>query len=91
MVMVKPGLPYLDIVHRVNEAFDMPTFAFQVSGEYAMLHRRGANGWIDGDKARIETLTAFDECGRGRDLELFSPRRVARKKLNESLTRPARE
>ena len=50
MVMVKPGMPYLDIVRRVKDAFGMPTFAYQVSGEYAMLMAAAQNGWLDGDK-----------------------------------------
>src|SRR5580700_9696943 len=63
MVMVKPGLPYLDIVRRVVETFAVPTFAFQVSGEYAMIAAAGANGWIDYDRAVLESLTAFKRAG----------------------------
>ena len=63
MVMVKPGLPYLDIVHRVKEAFRLPTFVYQVSGEYAMLKGAGERGWIDGDQAMLETLLAFKRAG----------------------------
>ncbi len=59
MVMVKPGLPYLDIVGRVKEAFGVPTLAYQVSGEYAMIKAADANGWLDGEKAMMETLIAF--------------------------------
>ncbi len=63
MVMVKPGLPYLDIIGRVKEAFGVPTLAYQVSGEYAMIKAAGANGWLDGDKAMMETLIAFKRAG----------------------------
>ena len=68
MVMVKPGLPYLDIVRRVVEAFAMPTFAFQVSGEYAMLMAAARNGWLDEERAILESLAAFKRAGcAGRD------------------------
>jgi porphobilinogen synthase len=63
MVMVKPGLPYLDIIHRVKEAFGVPTFAYQVSGEYAMLKGAVANGWLDNDRVVLESLTAFKRAG----------------------------
>jgi porphobilinogen synthase len=63
MVMVKPGLPYLDIVRRVKEAFRVPTYAYQVSGEYAMLHAAAQNGWLDGDRAIMESLLAFKRAG----------------------------
>ncbi len=63
MVMVKPGLPYLDIVRRVKETFGVPTFAYQVSGEYAMLKQAGLNGWIDGQAAMMESLLAFRRAG----------------------------
>ena len=63
MVMVKPGLPYLDIVRRVVEAFAIPTFAFQVSGEYAMIKAAAQNGWLDEDRAILESLTAFKRAG----------------------------
>jgi len=63
MVMVKPGMPYLDVVHRVKSTFGVPTFAYQVSGEYAMLHAAGANGWIELDKAIDESLLAFKRAG----------------------------
>ncbi|MFZ0237994.1 MAG: porphobilinogen synthase, partial [Xanthobacteraceae bacterium] len=59
MVMVKPGLPYLDVLRRVKDAFGMPTFAYQVSGEYAMIMAAAGNGWLDGDKAMMESLIAF--------------------------------
>jgi porphobilinogen synthase len=73
MVMVKPGMPYLDIVWRVKEAFAMPTFAYQVSGEYAMIRAAAANGWIDGDKAMMESLIAFKRAGADGILTYFAP------------------
>jgi porphobilinogen synthase len=63
MVMVKPGLPYLDIIRRVKDTFEVPTFAYQVSGEYAMIMAAAQNGWIDGDRAMLESLTAFKRAG----------------------------
>jgi porphobilinogen synthase len=63
MVMVKPGMPYLDILRRVKERFGMPTFAYQVSGEYAMLKAAAQNGWLDGDRAMMEALIAFKRAG----------------------------
>jgi porphobilinogen synthase len=63
MLMVKPGLPYLDIVHRLKQEFRLPTFAYQVSGEYAMIKAAAANGWIDGEKVMLETLLAFKRAG----------------------------
>ena len=63
MVMVKPGLPYMDIIWRVKEAFGMPTFAYNVSGEYAMVRGAGDQGWLDYDKAVIEMLTGFKRAG----------------------------
>ena len=63
MVMVKPGMPYLDIVRRVKDAFGVPTFAYQVSGEYAMLMGAAERGWLDGDKAMAEALLAFKRAG----------------------------
>ena len=74
MIMVKPGLPYLDILSRLKDAFGMPTFAYQVSGEYAMVMAAAQNGWIDGDKAMIETLTAFKRAGADGVLTYFAPR-----------------
>jgi porphobilinogen synthase len=74
MIMVKPGLPYLDILRRIKDAFGMPTFAYQVSGEYAMLMAAAQNGWLDGDKAMIETLTAFKRAGADGILSYFAPR-----------------
>ena len=63
MVMVKPGLPYMDVIWRVKEAFGMPTFAYNVSGEYAMVRGAGDQGWLDYDKAVIEMLTGFKRAG----------------------------
>jgi porphobilinogen synthase len=74
MVMVKPGLPYLDIVRRVVEAFAMPTFAFQVSGEYAMLMAAARNGWIDEERAILESLGAFKRAGCAGVITYFAPR-----------------
>ncbi len=73
MVMVKPGLPYLDIVQRVAETFAVPTFAFQVSGEYAMIAAAGANGWIDHDRAMMESLMAFKRAGCAGVITYFAP------------------
>src|SRR5579871_3857527 len=72
MVMVKPGLPYLDILHRIKTAFGMPTFAYQVSGEYAMIVAAAANGWLDGDKAMLESLLAFKRAGADGVLTYFA-------------------
>ena len=80
MIMVKPGLPYLDIVRRVKETFGMPTFAYQVSGEYAMMMAAAQNGWLDGDKAMMETLTAFKRAGADGVLTYFAPRAAERLK-----------
>jgi len=74
MIMVKPGLPYLDIVQRVKEVFGMPTFAYQVSGEYAMIMAAAQNGWLDGERAMIESLTAFKRAGCDGVLTYFAPR-----------------
>jgi porphobilinogen synthase len=74
MIMVKPGLPYLDIVQRVKEIFAMPTFAYQVSGEYAMIMAAAQNGWLDGERAMIESLTAFKRAGCDGVLTYFAPR-----------------
>jgi porphobilinogen synthase len=74
MIMVKPGLPYLDIVARVKDAFGMPTFAYQVSGEYAMIMAATQNGWLDGERAMIESLTAFKRAGCDGVLTYFAPR-----------------
>jgi porphobilinogen synthase len=74
MIMVKPGLPYLDILCRIKEAFGMPTFAYQVSGEYAMIMAAARNGWLDGDKAMMESLFAFKRAGADGVLTYFAPR-----------------
>ena len=74
MVMVKPGMPYLDIVRRVKDAFGVPTFAYQVSGEYAMLMAAAANGWLDGDKVMLESLMSFKRAGADGVLSYFAPR-----------------
>ena len=74
MVMVKPGLPYLDIVRRVAEAFALPTFAFQVSGEYAMLMAAAQNGWLDEERAILESLGAFKRAGAAGVITYFAPR-----------------
>jgi porphobilinogen synthase len=63
MVMVKPGMPYLDIIRRVRERFEMPVFAYQVSGEYSMIAAAARNGWLDEDKAMLESLLAFKRAG----------------------------
>jgi porphobilinogen synthase len=72
MVMVKPGLPYLDIVARVATTFKVPTFAYQVSGEYAMIKAAAANGWVDGDRIMMETLLAFKRAGASGVLTYFA-------------------
>ena len=73
MVMVKPGMPYLDIVYRVKETFGMPTFAYQVSGEYAMLKAAAANGWLDERKTVLEAMLAFKRAGADGVLTYFAP------------------
>lgn len=72
MVMVKPGLPYLDIVRRVSETFAVPTFAFQVSGEYAMIQAAAQNGWIDGERVMMETLLSFKRAGASGIITYFA-------------------
>ncbi|MCA0316529.1 MAG: porphobilinogen synthase [Proteobacteria bacterium] len=74
MVMVKPGLPYLDICQRVKDTFGVPTFAYQVSGEYAMIEMAARAGAIDGERAMIESLTAFKRAGCDGILTYFAPR-----------------
>ena len=74
MVMVKPGLPYLDIVRTVKERFAVPTFAYQVSGEYAMIEAAAANGWLDGDRAMLESLQAFKRAGADGVFTYYAPR-----------------
>jgi porphobilinogen synthase len=73
MIMVKPGLPYLDIIRRARDEFAMPTFAYQVSGEYAMIKAAAANGWLDGEKAMLESLVAFKRAGCDGVLTYFAP------------------
>ncbi len=73
-VMVKPGMPYLDIVRRVSETFRVPTFAYQVSGEYAMMQASIANGWLDEDRAILETLHGFKRAGCAGVLTYFAPK-----------------
>jgi porphobilinogen synthase len=72
MVMVKPGMPYLDILRRVKETFGMPTFVYQVSGEYAMIAAAAANGWIDGERAMMESLVGFKRAGADGILTYFA-------------------
>jgi porphobilinogen synthase len=74
MVMVKPGMPYLDIVRRVKDEFGAPTFAYQVSGEYSMIMAAANNGWIDGDKAMMESLVGFKRAGADGVLTYFAAR-----------------
>ena len=73
MVMVKPGMPYLDIVRRVKETFAVPTFAYQVSGEYAMMKAAALNGWLDWDKVMLESLCAFKRAGADAILTYTAP------------------
>jgi porphobilinogen synthase len=82
MIMVKPGLPYLDVLRRIKDAFAMPTFAYQVSGEYSMIMAAAQNGWLDGEKAMMESLTAFKRAGADGVLTYFAPRAA------EKLTQP---
>ena len=74
MVMVKPGMPYLDVVRRVKDEFGVPTYAYQVSGEYAMLMAAGANGWLDEEKVILESLMAFKRAGADGILSYFAKR-----------------
>lgn len=73
MVMVKPGMPYLDICRRVKDSFGVPTFAYQVSGEYAMVQAAAQNGWIDGEKVMLESLMCFKRAGCDGVLTYFAP------------------
>ncbi len=82
MVMVKPGMPYLDIVRRVKDEFGVPTFAYQVSGEYAMLKAAALNGWLDHDAVMIESLLAFKRAGADGVLTYFAIE--AAKKLQQA-------
>lgn len=72
MVMVKPGLPYLDVIRRVKDEFGVPTFAYQVSGEYAMIKAAAANGWLDEKACALEALTAFKRAGADGVLTYFA-------------------
>jgi porphobilinogen synthase len=72
MVMVKPGMPYLDVVHRVKQTFGVPTFVYQVSGEYAMLKGAARNGWLDNDRVVLESLMAFKRAGANGVLTYFA-------------------
>jgi len=80
---VKPGMPYLDIVRRVKDTFGMPTFVYQVSGEYAMIMAASRNNWIDGERAMMESLLAFKRAGANGILTYFAPH-AAEKLKNES-------
>lgn len=80
MVMVKPGMPYLDICRRVKDAYGVPTYAYQVSGEYAMLKAAAQNGWLDGDAVMLESLMCFKRAGCDGILTYFAP--AAAKLLN---------
>ena len=73
MIMVKPGMPYLDIVWRLKSTFGLPTFAYQVSGEYAMIEAAARNGWLDHDRAMLESLMAFKRAGADGVLTYFAP------------------
>lgn len=73
MIMVKPGMPYLDICRRVKDSFGVPTYAYQVSGEYAMLQAAARNGWLDGEKVMMESLLAFKRAGCDGILTYFAP------------------
>jgi len=72
MVMVKPGMPYLDIIRRINDEFQIPVFAYQVSGEYAMLKAASQNGWLDEKATVIESLLAFKRAGADAVLTYFA-------------------
>ena len=74
MVMVKPGMPYLDVIRRVRDTFGVPTFAYQVSGEYAMMMAASERGWLDGDKVMMESLIGFKRAGAAGILTYFAPR-----------------
>ena len=73
-VMIKPGMPYLDVIRRVKETFSVPTFAYQVSGEYAMIAAAAQNGWLDGERAMMESLAAFKRAGADGIFTYFAPR-----------------
>ncbi len=77
MLMVKPGMPYLDIIRRMKDEFAMPTYAYQVSGEYSMIEAASANGWIDGERAMMESLLAFKRAGADGILTYYAPKVAA--------------
>lgn len=77
MIMVKPGLAYLDVLSRITQTLNVPTFAYQTSGEYAMIMAASQNGWLDGDKAIVEVLTAYKRAGASGILSYFSPKVAA--------------
>ena len=81
MVMVKPGMPYLDVVRRVKDSFGMPTFVYQVSGEYAMIAAAAGNGWIDGERAMMESLLGFKRAGADGILTYFAARAAEKLKM----------
>ena len=84
MVMVKPGLPYLDVVRRVKEAFRMPTFAYQVSGEYSMIQAAAERGWLDGERAMMESLLCFKRAGADGVLTYFAVEAAKRLKTGDA-------
>jgi porphobilinogen synthase len=84
MVMVKPGMPYLDVLQRVKTSFGMPTFVYQVSGEFAMIAAAAANGWIDGERAMMESLMGFKRAGADGILTYFAPQAAEKLKLERS-------
>ena len=73
MVMIKPAMPYLDIIRRVKETFELPTLAYQVSGEYAMLKAAAQNGWLDEEAVAMEALTSIKRAGADAVLTYFAP------------------
>lgn len=73
MIMIKPGMPYLDIIRRIKDTFMAPTYAYQVSGEYSMICAAAQNGWMDRDKAMLESLMAFKRAGADGILTYFAP------------------
>jgi porphobilinogen synthase len=79
-IMVKPGMPYLDVLRRLKDAFAVPTYAYQVSGEFAMIKAAAANGWIDGERAMMESLMAFKRAGADGVLTYFAPEAARRLK-----------
>lgn len=80
MLMVKPGMPYLDVLRRLKDRFRMPTYAYQVSGEYAMIQAAAKNGWLDGDAAMMESLACFKRAGADGVLTYFAPEAAKRLK-----------